>query len=105
MGPADSLICIKIIMIQCRYEYRHQNTIPWVPRLRFDIDQVMRLDHRRDIVIDELTAVIVHDPRFGVFGRLERRLQLDRHGLAVQAHQQLVVHDKRLYASTKLTRK
>ena len=52
----------------------------------FDIDQVMRLDHRRDIAIDELAAVIVHDSRFGVFGRLERPLELDRHRLAVEAH-------------------
>jgi hypothetical protein len=37
------------------------------------------LDHRRDIAIDELAAVIVHDSRFGVFDRFERRLQLDRH--------------------------
>ena len=31
---------------------------------RFDVDQVMRLDHCGDIAIDELTAMIVYNPRF-----------------------------------------
>jgi hypothetical protein len=64
-----------------------------VPRSGLDIDQVVRLDHRRDVTIDELAAMIVHDPRFEVFSRFERRLQLDRHRFTVEAHQKLVVHD------------
>jgi hypothetical protein len=36
-------------------------------------------------LVDELAAVIVHDPGFGVLGRLERRREIDRHRLAVQA--------------------
>jgi hypothetical protein len=35
-------------------------------RLGLDVDQVMGFDDRRDIAIDELAAVIVHNPRFGV---------------------------------------
>lgn len=31
---------------------------------RFDIDQVMRLDRRGDVAIDELTAMIVYNARF-----------------------------------------
>jgi hypothetical protein len=38
-----------------------------VTRLGFDIDQVMGFDHRRDVAVDELAAVIVHDPWFGPF--------------------------------------
>ena len=38
----------------------------------------MGLDYRRDIAIDELAAVIVHDSRFGVFDHFERRLQFER---------------------------
>jgi hypothetical protein len=53
----------------------------------------MRLDDRHDIWIDKVAPVIVHDPRSRVFGRLKRCLELDRHRLAVDAHQRLVVHD------------
>jgi hypothetical protein len=38
--------------------------MPW-PRL--DLDQIVRLDHRRHVAIDELAPVVVHDPRPGVF--------------------------------------
>jgi hypothetical protein len=32
----------------------------------FDIDQIVFLDDRGDVAIDEFTAMIVHNPRFSV---------------------------------------
>ena len=64
-----------------------------MPRFGFYVDQVVCLDERGDIAIDELAAVIVHDPGFGILTRFERRLQLNGNRFAVKTHQQLVVHD------------
>src|ERR1035441_3002724 len=56
-----------------------------MPRPRLDIDQTMRLDDRSHVAIDELTTMIVNDPRFGVRVYFQRRLQLGRYGFAVPA--------------------
>ena len=37
-----------------------------MPQFGLDVDQVVRLDDRRDIAIDELAAVLVNDARFSV---------------------------------------
>src|SRR5271156_2899819 len=39
---------------------------------RFDIDEVMRFDHRGDVTIDELTAMIVYNARFDSATRAHR---------------------------------
>ncbi|MEO8627181.1 MAG: hypothetical protein ABI612_03655 [Betaproteobacteria bacterium] len=64
-----------------------------MPRFGFYVDQVVCLDERGDIAIDELAAVIVHDPGFGILTRFERRLQLNGNRFVIKTHQQLVVHD------------
>src|SRR5882757_7919938 len=64
--------------------------MPW---LGLDVDQVVRLDDRRNITVHELTSVIMHNSRRGAPYRFQRRLQLDRHRFAVQADEQLVMHD------------
>jgi hypothetical protein len=33
--------------------------MPWPG---FDVDQIVRLDHGCDIAVNELTAMVVHDP-------------------------------------------
>ena len=45
-----------------------------MPRFGFNIDQVVRLDDRRDIAINELATVVVHHPGFGILPRFERCL-------------------------------
>ncbi len=65
----------------------------WVPWFRLDLDPVVGLDHGRDIAVDELAPMVVEDARCSLLNRVERRLPLDCHGLAVSAHQEPVVPD------------
>ena len=55
-----------------------------VPRLGFDFNQVMCLDYRGNVAVDELAAMIVHNPGFDAFYCLQGRLQLGGDRSAVQ---------------------
>ena len=65
----------------------------WMPRFDFNIDQVVRLDDRRENAMDELATVVVYHPGLGILTHFERCLELDRNRFALKDHQQLVVDD------------
>src|SRR5271168_3919075 len=88
--PFGLQIIITIIVVAL-VAYRAVEALDDAVRLRmsgprFDIDEVMRFDHRGDVTIDELTAMIVYNARFDALRTLERRLQLDGHRFSVQTH-------------------